>query len=237
MIPIYKEPLELGERALVAAQLAGLVAAAGMVLAAVPSGSALSAELVLVVPVVLGAVFARTSGQAWITALVGVVAAGSLSVHRLAEPADAFSQVAGQTVGVILLVVALRAVRDAAHRTSSALRRSEVTDQLTGVLNRVGFERLGGAAWGQAAGAGRQVAVLVLALDHFKTVNDLWGHGGGDDMLARLGAVLRECTRDGDLTVRLGGAEFAVLCPVEPGDGARVADRVRLDLAGRIAPG
>lgn len=87
------------------------------------------------------------------------------------------------------------------------LRRERDGDGLTGVLNRRGFEE-------QAARllADKAQAVLILCdLDHFKGINDTYGHDAGDEVLKRFGALLRDSARPADLVGRMGGEEFALL--------------------------
>ncbi|TXR56772.1 GGDEF domain-containing protein [Quadrisphaera setariae] len=97
-----------------------------------------------------------------------------------------------------------------------ALREQAATDPLTGLLNRRGLhERLPGAA---DAPTGFR-CVMVLDLDHFKAVNDTFGHEVGDEVLRRFAAGLAGETRATDLAVRLGGEEFLVLTDV-PADRA-----------------
>ncbi len=81
------------------------------------------------------------------------------------------------------------------------------------------------------AHAGRAVAPLtavLLDLDHFKQVNDLFGHGAGDDVLAGAGEVLRSCLRDSDFAGRFGGEEFLLLLSDTGHEGALVlAEKLR----------
>ena len=84
-------------------------------------------------------------------------------------------------------------------------------DALTGLANRRRFTQLAEQALPEAADG--QLALLIADLDHFKTVNDTYGHPVGDAVLQRAAAVLRERVRVGDVVARLGGEEFAVLAP------------------------
>jgi diguanylate cyclase (GGDEF)-like protein len=107
------------------------------------------------------------------------------------------------------------------------LRRERDGDGLTGVLNRRGFEE-------QAAKllAGNGQAVLILAdLDHFKGINDTYGHDAGDEVLRRFGALLQDTARPTDLVGRIGGEEFALLLIDAGMDRARlVAEGLRSGL-------
>lgn len=107
------------------------------------------------------------------------------------------------------------------------LRRERDGDGLTGVLNRRGFEE---QAVKLLAGNGQ--AVLILCdLDHFKGINDTYGHDAGDQVLRRFGALLQDSARPTDLVGRMGGEEFALLLVDADMDRAyRVAEELRSGL-------
>ena len=87
----------------------------------------------------------------------------------------------------------------------------------------------------QAQRTGAPVSMLMLDLDHFKSVNDRFGHAAGDVALASFAAVLRDFARDEDLPARLGGEEFGLLLPGTDRDGGiRAAERLMATL--RSAP-
>jgi diguanylate cyclase (GGDEF)-like protein len=115
-----------------------------------------------------------------------------------------------------LLLDLLRARNDAAH------------DGLTGLANRrSAMDRLD-AEIAQAHRRGQALTVLTLDLDHFKRVNDTYGHAAGDRVLIEFAAVLRDCLRLGDLGARIGGEEFLALLPqTEAGVAMQVAERIR----------
>jgi diguanylate cyclase (GGDEF)-like protein len=102
------------------------------------------------------------------------------------------------------------------------------TDPLTRVLNRRAFHPRLDAALERAAMASVPLSVVMFDLDHFKDINDAYGHLVGDSVLERFGAVLLEASRTTDCVARFGGEEFVVALP-----GATSADA--LDYAQRVA--
>lgn len=105
-------------------------------------------------------------------------------------------------------------------------------DSLTGAYNRrAGDERLREEA--QRAGrTGQPLAAVMVDVDHFKRINDTYGHAAGDDVLREVGALLRGRTRSSDSVIRYGGEEFLLLLPDTDAAGARVlAETLRMALA------
>jgi diguanylate cyclase (GGDEF)-like protein len=101
-------------------------------------------------------------------------------------------------------------------------------DPLTGVRNRRGLD--------DALSAESEVALLVCDLDHFKLVNDRYGHELGDQVLARFGELLRDLARETDVPIRLGGEEFCVVLPRTDADGAmQAAERLRVATTRQLA--
>lgn len=107
-----------------------------------------------------------------------------------------------------------------------------VTDALTGLHNRRYMTGQLQALVGRAAQGGAQVAVLVLDVDHFKSVNDGFGHDAGDEVLVEFAVRLATNVRAVDLPCRMGGEEFVVVMPgASLEDAGRVAERIRRDVA------
>ena len=125
------------------------------------------------------------------------------------------------------------AVSLANARAVRQLEELATTDGLTGCLNKRAFLDQLGQKLMAAQRFGRKLSLIVTDLDHFKTVNDTYGHATGDRVLQELGRVLKRMKRETDLVARFGGEEFCVLCEETDARGARLlAERVREELAG-----
>ncbi len=112
------------------------------------------------------------------------------------------------------------------------LQRQALTDALTQLPNRRHFLELTDREWARARRSGCALSLLMVDLDHFKSINDRWGHGVGDQVLRAFADCMRPQLRDSDVLGRLGGEEFAVLLPETALAQARdVAERLRQALA------
>ena len=110
----------------------------------------------------------------------------------------------------------------------SKLREQAIRDTLTNLFNRRYLEETLERELARAAREDYSVCVIMIDLDHFKRVNDTYGHEAGDDVLRLLGAALRESLRDVDLAARYGGEEFAIILPeTDASDGLAVAEKIR----------
>ncbi len=94
-----------------------------------------------------------------------------------------------------------------------ALRRAATTDELTGLPNRRAFLHMLDVELARSTRSGAPLALALIDLDHFKSINDRFGHAGGDEVLRRFAQVARETIRTADVIGRIGGEEFAVLMP------------------------
>ncbi|MEO6801162.1 MAG: GGDEF domain-containing protein [Rhodanobacter sp.] len=118
------------------------------------------------------------------------------------------------------------------------LRQRAETDGLTGLLVRNRFLELGRVALQEARDQHRPVAMLFMDADHFKRINDDYGHAAGDAALVALAARLRTQGRKEDLIGRIGGEEFAVLLPgVNHAQALARAEQLRLAVRGSYHPG
>jgi diguanylate cyclase (GGDEF)-like protein len=123
------------------------------------------------------------------------------------------------TVFVIFMLVSERAV--AVHKTAAS------TDPLTGLFNRRGFSEACARVIEREAKAGRPVSVMIFDIDHFKGINDRFGHPAGDEILKLFSTVVVSNLRLSDLSGRIGGEEFAALLPCALEEGVLVAERIR----------
>ncbi len=117
-----------------------------------------------------------------------------------------------------------------ARQLDAELLRYASRDTLTGLANRRVVWEQGQARLAQAARQHRALAVLMIDVDHFKKVNDSWGHAAGDAVLAAVARALAAAASDGDLVGRIGGEEFLVL-PARAATAAALAERLRAAVA------
>ncbi|MDX1738202.1 MAG: diguanylate cyclase [Alphaproteobacteria bacterium] len=108
------------------------------------------------------------------------------------------------------------------------LQRLANTDVLTNVQTRRSFMEAAETEVGRSHRYGGPLSIIMLDADHFKNVNDTYGHAGGDDVLRFLSAACKEVVRDQDYVGRLGGEEFCICLPETGLEGAtKVAERLR----------
>lgn len=124
------------------------------------------------------------------------------------------------------------------QRLSTTLREVErlaTTDRLTGLWNRLHVERVAAAEMDRAARYQHPTSLLLFDIDHFKRVNDRFGHRGGDEVLTGLAGVARQCLRESDVIARWGGEEFLVLMPSTAlPDAIQAADKLRRQVAASL---
>ncbi len=122
-------------------------------------------------------------------------------------------------------------IRDATeeHDSSQKLLDATLTDPLTGLYNRRGFKARIEALSSRQGGAPALQTWVMIDIDHFKAVNDVFGHEGGDEVLKAVANSLQSTLREDDILARFGGEEFVLLLPgALDAVGASVAERLRL---------
>jgi diguanylate cyclase (GGDEF)-like protein len=125
-------------------------------------------------------------------------------------------------VGAAFIVLVL-----AKDRAVRAYKAAAETDQLSGLLNRRGFFSAAAALMEGNKASAQPVSVLAFDLDHFKSINDSFGHGMGDAMLQLFANVARKTMRGGDVIGRLGGEEFVAILSGTLAEASIAAERVR----------
>jgi two-component system cell cycle response regulator len=114
------------------------------------------------------------------------------------------------------------------------LYRLTTTDSLTGAFNRGYFLDALSREWNRAARHDRPLSLVMLDIDHFKAINDRFGHLAGDHVLRELASIIGDDIRREDVFARYGGDEFALLLPETDRDGAlRLCENLRTRIAGR----
>jgi diguanylate cyclase (GGDEF)-like protein/putative nucleotidyltransferase with HDIG domain len=163
---------------------------------------------------------------------LGVVA-GAFAVELFARDLD-YTPVAGwlATVATLLLAgVVVATIRDRLAALIESLTNAARQDPLTDLLNRRGFEEIFDIELERARRTETPLSLIVADLDHFKLLNDGFGHAAGDDALMRVAKAIRTAKRGFDSAARVGGEEFAMLAPNSDEHGAyMLAERVRGDI-------
>ncbi len=137
------------------------------------------------------------------------------------------------SAAILLLALALQRAVTREKRMKTEMEVLATTDALTGLANRRHFEHVLAKEWSRAARQREPLSLLVIDIDHFKAVNDRFGHATGDDLLREVAVQIRNAIRrPDDLAARYGGEEFAALLPNTDETGARlIAERIRLAVA------
>jgi two-component system cell cycle response regulator len=167
-----------------------------------------------------------------------------LPMLMVAEPEDTTRVMRGLDIGVNDYLMRPIDRNELAARVRSQVKRKRyadrlrdnvqlslemaVIDPLTSLHNRRYFETHAGSAIERAVQRGRPLSLLILDIDHFKQINDNWGHGAGDDVLREFAHRVRKNLRGLDLPCRIGGEEFVVVMPdTDVAIAMVVAERVR----------
>jgi diguanylate cyclase (GGDEF)-like protein len=134
----------------------------------------------------------------------------------------------GLVLGVKSVASAMVLIGATIAEWTNSLRESSEADSLTGLHNRAAFEDAMGTVIPKAHAESRPLSLVVADIDHFKQVNDIWGHQSGDKAISSFGRLIGEMIRGCDTAGRVGGEEFCIAvwnCPNEPAE--RLAERIR----------
>jgi diguanylate cyclase (GGDEF)-like protein len=207
-------------------------AAAGMF----STGAALTASIVVTggpqsplmplyaIPV---SIIAARFGPRVVTAGVALAIASIIAVTLIMDPGAVINGAGWPTVA-LTVVIGTALVAVAIQGAEVQHRRESVIDPLTGLLNRKALEHRFHEIEQQAHLSGGSVCLIEFDLDHFKRVNDRFGHGRGDEVLQDLAYEVRKSLRTFELAYRIGGEEFLIVLPGTPlADGLEIAERVR----------
>lgn len=167
---------------------------------------------------------------AWCACIIFIVRALAplLAPDRLGLAQAPLSSLVTFAGHVVTLAMSLGFLLLQRERQELDMERLAMTDALTGVYNRRTLFELGERELSRARRTGASLSLIILDLDHFKRVNDRFGHLGGDAVLARFVEVVRGCLRISDVLTRYGGEEFCVLLPDVGVAGAKVVgERIR----------
>ena len=163
--------------------------------------------VVLMLPIILGDLL-RSQDE---TASIGTIWVAAFAAELVLYAVG--------TVFIIFVLVSERTV--SVHKTAASV------DPLTGLLNRRGFGEATTRMIEREAKAGRPITVMIFDIDHFKSVNDRFGHAAGDDVLRVFSHVVANTLRITDLVGRVGGEEFAALLPCSMEEALLAGERVR----------
>ena len=167
-----------------------------------------------------------TAGRLLVLAAAALVSPTTLLMQHLrgAEPPIVSATLVCNVLFLLVLARMAGLVR--------AQRRAAITDGLTGLYTRRYLSRTLQTEVARVARSGAPLGMLLLDIDHFKTVNDAYGHHGGDAVLVEVAARMRRLVRDCDVIARYGGEEFAVIAPgASLVRTAELAERIRRGLA------
>jgi diguanylate cyclase (GGDEF)-like protein len=181
-------------------------------------------------PVLWQSYFFGRRGTVMIIACVGIVDAAALT--QVPEGTGYIDRWLDVMVSVIVVGGVIDLLSGRNERLVERLEGEARIDGLTGLLNRRGFAEAARTELSRARRSGVSIGFVSFDIDHFKAINDEFGHDVGDKVLVRLGQIFREQTREGDLVGRMGGEEFvALLIDSDVQSSLEYAERMRAAFA------
>jgi diguanylate cyclase (GGDEF)-like protein len=191
------------------------------------AGAAEACAPLLALPATYAMFFLRKAAAIGITA----AACGGYAAAALAGPSLSWQVVLVTTVGIAATAGLVGLQRANANRLIWRLSDAAVTDALTGLMNRRGFQELIETELERARRSGQPLSLIIGDLDYFKALNDRFGHGAGDRALEQLALILDTAKRRIDTAARIGGEEFAVVLPDSDHHAAYIlAERMRREV-------
>ncbi len=132
------------------------------------------------------------------------------------------------SVDALILSLALAEQIRRAQKDKAQAMQLAYSDMLTGLNNRRAFIDISTPIWHNAIRHNQPLCIILLDLDKFKVINDTFGHAAGDEVLKEIALIINNIIRDGDISARWGGEEFAILLPQTSSEQAtQIAERIR----------
>jgi diguanylate cyclase (GGDEF)-like protein len=167
----------------------------------------------------------RTRSLLWI--ICGLTIVLTVAGYFIAPPPDVWDGLANRVFSLVVIGVTVLGMGKLADYEHKLLIES-MTDPLTGLLNRRYFTSLSQREVARSLRHGLRFSVLMLDIDHFKRINDGFGHPVGDLAIKALAEICNQALRPHDILARYGGEEFVLTLPHTDGEGAQVvAERIR----------
>jgi len=174
------------------------------------SDASTSAQIFLIFPALFAASQLRRRGV--VLVVIGVVTAEWVIAFALLPFGTALVDASYMTAAIVTTAALLTAAGERQEVLVALLERQAAIDPLTGLVTRRVLDDAAQAAISGAANEGG-TALILIDIDHFKQINDTYGHPGGDAVLMQLAKLLVACSRSTDVVSRMGGDEIAVLLP------------------------
>jgi diguanylate cyclase (GGDEF)-like protein len=195
----------------------------------ISSDASTGAQLFLLWPVLYAATF--LSRRAIACVLLAVLAAEAAVVFPVLTTGGAIADTAAMMIALSMSAVVVVTLRERRDQLLSVLETQALADPLTGLPNRRSFDRDLAHAEAWVRRSGGPLSLLTVDLDHFKAINDTWGHAIGDLALQAVATAMRSAVRETDVVARLGGDEFVILLRCDRRGALRVAAALRELLA------
>jgi diguanylate cyclase (GGDEF)-like protein len=163
--------------------------------------------------------------------IAGVLVGEALVLGHVLGVEAATPDWAAMGLALTMTAVVVVTLRDRADQLLRRLEGQALADPLTGLPNRRSFDGELADAGRWAARTGRPLALVTLDVDHFKAINDTWGHAVGDEALQAVADALRAVAEPADVVARLGGDEFVMLLRADRRGALRAAEALRETVA------